>query len=54
MDTLKKVAEKAGKTAAWLWHLPPVRDGLLTVLVRLGLGSTVTAIVVAAADALAQ
>lgn len=50
----KKFATKAVATAKWLWKLPPVRDGLLTVLVRIGLGSTAVAIVSAIADAASQ
>jgi len=50
----KKTLAKVGAAAKWLWVLPPVRSAALTVIARIVGGGTIGAIVVAAADKLAQ
>ncbi|MEC8035366.1 MAG: hypothetical protein VX205_10280 [Pseudomonadota bacterium] len=54
IDRLKSVAKKVGAGAIWLWHLPIIRSKVLTVLARVGLGSSAVAIFTAIVDGLAQ
>lgn len=58
MKNLKDRAFTVAKTfasgAVWLWKLPPIRSVIMTQIVRVIGGGTVTAIVIAIVDALAQ
>lgn len=48
------LAKTVAAGAVWLWRLPPIRSVIMTQIVRLIGGGTVTGIVVAIVDALAQ
>lgn len=54
IDRLKNAGGKIGAAAIWLWHLPIIRSKVLTVLARVGLGSTAVAIFTAIVDGLAN